>query len=100
MALQIEEEAGVTPHIITLDEYERMWEAEVFGPHARIELIRGTLVDMAPTGPAHWASAARNLRLFIMLVGDDAIVWPPGNSIRLPQSNSCPQPDISILLWR
>jgi Uma2 family endonuclease len=29
-----------------------------------------------------------------------AVVWPQGNSIRLPDSDSRPQPDLTLLKWR
>lgn len=90
----------VVPHIVTLDEYERMCEADVFEPEARTELIRGRIVDMAPIGPAHLSSVAR-LNFFLQRkLESRALVWPQGNAIRLPASNSRPQPDIAVLKWR
>lgn len=102
MAIQVEPgaRAGIKRHFVTLDEYDRMVHAGVFEPEARIELIRGEIVDMPPPGPEHEASVARLDRLFNRLVGDKALVWPQGNSIGLPQSNSRPQPDITLLRWR
>ena len=35
-------------HLLTLEEYERMVEAGGFDEDARIELIRGEIVDMTP----------------------------------------------------
>src|SRR5205823_1229767 len=32
--------------------------------------------------------------------GDAALVWPQGNSIGLPISNSRPEPDAILLKWR
>ena len=103
MALQLEQDAKTTEakrHRITLEEYERMCEAGVFDEDARVELIRGEIVDMPPPGPEHEAGAARLDRLFNRVVGDSALVWPQGNAIRLPKSDSRPQPDITILRWR
>jgi Uma2 family endonuclease len=40
-------------HRITLAEYHRMGEADVFGPDPRLELIEGEIVDMAPIGSRH-----------------------------------------------
>src|SRR5215210_517118 len=100
MSLQVEQRAGVKPHVISLDEYERMCEAGVFEPEARLELIRGEIVDMAPPGPEHENSVTR-LNLFLgEQLGRRALVWPQGNSIRLPGSNSRPQPDLTVLRWR
>lgn len=100
MAVQIRQEVDVKPHVVTLDEYERMCEAGVFEPEARIELIRGEIVDMPPTGPGHLSSVARLHHFFSKQLQERALVWPQGNAIRLPQSNSRPQPDITILSWR
>ncbi len=102
MAIQIEQEqqVEVKRHVITLDEYEAMCVAGVFDEDARVELIRGVIVDMAPPGPEHEASVAGLNRVLSKLVGDAALVWPQGNAVRLPDSNSRPQPDITILRWR
>ncbi|HKP52490.1 MAG TPA: Uma2 family endonuclease [Chloroflexia bacterium] len=102
MAIQIEQEeqVEVKRHVITLDEYEAMCVAGVFEEDARVELIRGVIVDMAPPGPEHEASVAGLNRVLSKLVGDAALVWPQGNAVRLPDSNSRPQPDITILRWR
>lgn len=102
MVLQVEPkaQAGVKRHLVTLEEYDRMVEAGVFEPEARIELIKGEIVDMPPPGPEHESSVARLDRLFNKVAADKALVWPQGNSIGLPQTNSRPQPDITILKWR
>ena len=100
MALRLEQQTGVKRHIVTLDEYERMCAAGVFGPETRVELIRGAIVDMPPPGPAHEAVVARLNELLGKLVGVAALVWPQGNAIRLPQTDSQPQPDITILRRR
>ena len=97
---QLEQSASVKRHIFTLDEYDQMCAAAVFGPEARIELIRGEIIDMAPPGPEHELSTAFLNRLFVRTVGDAALVWPQGNSIPLPNSNSRPQPDVTLLRWR
>lgn len=90
----------IARHQINLQEYERMVEAGVFEPGTRVELVRGEIVDMAPIGLQHEACVARLTRLLGKLVGDSAIVWPQNNSIRLPNSNSRPQPDLTLLRWR
>src|SRR3954451_6446770 len=100
MALQIEQQVDVTRHLFTLAEYERICEADVFAPGTHVELIRGVIADMSPIGPEHEASVAYLIRVFNRLVGDAVLVWPQGNAIRLPQSQSRPQPDVAILRWR
>lgn len=104
MALQTEEraevEVEVKRHVITLDEYDRMCEADVFDPDARIELIRGEIVDMPPPGPDHEYSVGTLNEIFVLSVGKSGFVWPQGNSIGIPSSNSRPEPDIAILRRR
>jgi Uma2 family endonuclease len=100
MAVRVEERAELRKHLISLEEYERMIEADVFETEARLELIRGEIVEMTSPGPAHEVMVARLHRLFAKFVGDAGLIWPQGNSIRLPQSKSRPQPDLTILRWR
>lgn len=100
MAIQVEQEIAVKRHFVTLDEYERMCETGVFEQDARVELIRGEIVDMPPSGPEHESIVARLDRILNRLAGDAALVWPQGNAIRLPGTSSRPQPDITILRWR
>lgn len=104
MALQLEQRAEVEVeikrHIVTPDEYLRMCIAGVFDPEARIELVRGEIVDMPPPSPPHTATTFR-LQLFLTeLIGRRAMVWPQGNPIRLLNSNSVLQPDVTVLRWQ
>jgi Uma2 family endonuclease len=102
MALQLEQERDlkVKRHFVTLEEYERMCEAEVFGEDAHIELIRGEIVDMAPPGPEHEDSVTFLNLFMVETLRRRALVWPQGNAIRLPGVESRPQPDLTILRWR
>ncbi|HEX9988880.1 MAG TPA: Uma2 family endonuclease [Chloroflexia bacterium] len=100
MAIHVEQETAVKRHFVTLDEYERMCETGVFEQDARVELIRGEIVDMPPSGPEHESIVARLDRILNRLAGDAALVWPQGNAIRMPGTSSRPQPDITILRWR
>jgi Uma2 family endonuclease len=40
-------------HRITVDEYYRMAETGILSPDARVELIEGEIIDMAPMGTDH-----------------------------------------------
>ena len=40
-------------HRITVDEYYRMAEVGILPPGARVELIEGEIIDMAPVGTGH-----------------------------------------------
>ncbi len=95
MAIQ---QVQLTKHLFTLDEYERLVEAGGFDEGARIELIRGEIVDMAAIGVRHEACVARLTRLLNSLAGGAGLAWPQ-NSIRLP-NHSRPEPDVTLLKWR
>jgi Uma2 family endonuclease len=81
-------------HVVTVDEFERMGEAGVFGD-ARVELLEGAILDMSPIGNPHEACVDRlTAKLVPVLVGR-AIVRVQG-SIRLGD-DSLPQPDLALL---
>lgn len=85
-------------HAVTAREYLRMGDAGVFAPEARLELIDGEIIEMAPIGSPH-AAVVRTLdRLFVRLVGDRAIVSAQNPVIATERS--VPQPDIALLRSR
>ena len=92
MSLQLER------HLFTLEEYERIVEAGGFAEDARIELIRGEIVDMAPIGFEHGMGIAKLNRLFGRLAGDRALIWVQSPVQIAP--NSRPEPDLALLKWR
>ena len=92
------EQTQLDRHLFTLEEFERLVEAGGFDEHARIELIRGEILDMAATGIRHEACVARLSMLLAKNAGGKAVVWSH-NSIRLP-NNSRPEPDVALLKWR
>lgn len=100
MALQVESRPGTQRHAVTLAEYDRMVEAGVFEPDARIELIRGEILDMAPIGPEHETAVISINLLLVEQYRRRAIVSPHGNSLGLPETQSRPQPDTVVLKWR
>jgi Uma2 family endonuclease len=82
-------------HRITVDEYYRMAEVGLLAPDARVELIEGEVIDMAPIGTDHGSVVDVLTRLLIRAVGDGAIVRTQG-AILLDQ-RSMPQPDLAVL---
>lgn len=82
-------------HRVTVEQYYRMADAGALPPDARVELIEGEVLDMAPMGSA-LASAVRRLdRLLQQAIGERAIV-----SCQLPLrlgEHSEPQPDLMLL---
>ena len=82
-------------HAVSVQEYLRMGEAGVFASDARLELIEGEIVEMAPIGSRHAGAVKILNRIFSRLVGDLAIV-----SVQDPLiigERSVPQPDLMLL---
>lgn len=82
-------------HRWTVADYHRMGEAGVFAPDARIELIDGEVIDMAPIGSRHAGTVNFLSIRLIEAVGHRAIV-----SVQNPivlNDLSEPQPDIALL---
>ena len=82
-------------HAVSAEEYLRMGEGGVFAPEARLELIEGEIVEMAPIGSPHAGMVKILNRLFGRLAGDQAIV-----SVQDPLvigERSVPQPDLVLL---
>lgn len=82
-------------HRITVDEYYRMAEVGVLAPDARVELIEGEIIDMAPIGTEHGSVVDQLTRLLIRATDDQAIVRVQG-AVRLSQISE-PQPDVALL---
>jgi len=80
---------------ISADRYQTMVATGVLTKYDHVELIDGDMIDMAPIGTRHSAATARLSRLFVLSIGDSAIV-SPGGSIRL-DDYSVPQPDLMLL---
>jgi Uma2 family endonuclease len=85
-------------HPISAEEYLRMGEAGVFAPEARLELIEGEIIEMAPIGPPHLSRVNKLNKLFVQRVGDRAIVSVQ-NSLVIAE-RSVPQPDVVLLAPR
>jgi Uma2 family endonuclease len=82
-------------HPISAEEYLRMGEAGVFAPEARLELIEGEIVEVAPIHPPHAGLVRRLSRLFFERAGARAQV-----SVQAPlviSHRSVPQPDLALL---
>lgn len=81
--------------LFTADEFERMAEAGIFDENERIELIDGQIIEMSPVGPGHTAANSCLSKLFVLGVGDRAVVWIQGGArVAL---RSVPQPDLALL---
>jgi Uma2 family endonuclease len=73
-------------------------EIGVLAPDARVELIEGEIIDMAPIGNAHQSTVDQLNRMLVIAVGDSAIVRVQG-SVRLSQWSE-PEPDVVLLAPR
>ena len=88
-------EPAVRRHRITAEQYHRMGDAGVFEPEARVELIEGEVIDMAPIGTRHWSMVTRLSHLLVSAAGGRALV-SVHQSLRL-SSDTEPEPDIALL---
>jgi Uma2 family endonuclease len=82
-------------HLLTVADYYRMAEAGVLAPDARVELIDGEIVDMAPIGTRHGSAVLRLNHLCMLAVGTRATVSVQ-SSLRLGDRSE-PQPDVMLL---
>jgi Uma2 family endonuclease len=82
-------------HRITVDEYYRMAEVGILPPDARVELIEGEIIDMAPIGTGHTGTIAQLNQLLQNAVGDRAYVLPQ-LVVRLSDISE-PQPDFALV---
>lgn len=72
-----------------------MAEVGLLAPDARVELIDGEIIDMAPIGNSHRGTVVRLDRLLQRATGDHAVVLCQ-SSIRL-DGYSEPEPDLALL---
>lgn len=83
-------------HRFDVEAYHRLGETGVLAPDARVELIEGDIVDMAPIGWRHAGVVNRLTRLLVIGAGDAAIVSVQ-NPVRLSRTSE-PQPDLMLLV--
>lgn len=85
-------------HRITVHEYYRMGELGLLAPEARVELIEGEIIDVAPPGSRHASVVAQINGLLVRAVRDAAIVLVQ-SPVRLSDLSE-PQPDLALVRWR
>lgn len=83
-----------TPKRFTIDEYHRLIELGFLTEGARIELIRGELIQMTAKGTPHTFSTTRLCRQLDRLLGDRAVVRCQEPITLLNDSE--PEPDVVI----
>ena len=82
-------------HRLTVAQYHRMGETGVLPPDARVELIEGEVVDMAPIGTRHGGTVKWLNHTLNQAVGQRAIVAVQ-DPLRLGDRSE-PQPDLMLL---
>ena len=91
-------QAQITRHKFTSDEFHLMAKARIFKHDARLELIEGDIIEMAPIGSRHAACVKRTSSL--MQPGRTAS-YLLGVQDPVQLNDGCePQPDISVLHYR
>lgn len=91
-------EDWVTRHRISVADYYRMGEAGIFPPGARVELIEGEVIDMAPIGSTHAGEVTFLSTALHNGIGDRAIVSVQ-NPVRMGTDTES-EPDITVLKVR
>jgi Uma2 family endonuclease len=96
--MEVLEEPRIKRHLLTVEQYHLMGEAGVFAPDARVELIDGEVIDMAPMGSRHYGTVTRLDRLLTAAIGPRAIV--NGQMPLRLGAMSEPEPDLCVLKAR
>lgn len=81
--------------LFTVEEYERMVQADILTAAERVELLNGEIVEMSPIGTRHAACVNCLNKLFSQQVGENALVSVQ-NPIHLSDYSE-PQPDLALL---
>ncbi len=85
----------ITRHRFTADEYERMAEAGILDPDARVELIQGEIVEMFAMGASHVGCVGLTTWVLTEQLGRRAMVLTQC-AIRIA-SDGVPQPDFAVV---
>lgn len=82
-------------HKLTVADYYRMAEAGILAPDARVELINGEIIDMAPIGTRHSSTVDKLNGVLSSVLAGHAIVRIQ-NPVRLDNLSE-PEPDVALL---
>jgi len=85
-------------HRLTATEYRRMGEVGILRPDARVELIEGEIIDMAPIGSRHSGTVEQLAHLLRRACGERAMVRTQ-QPVSL-DDHSEPEPDIVVVTPR
>lgn len=87
---------ALQPHLLTIDDVCRMYEAGVLAADTRIELIEGQIFDMAPIGPRHQLIVDHLNELFSASIDHATTMVRVQGPVRAGD-HTLPQPDLAIL---
>ena len=73
--------SNIQRKLFSVRDCDRMYETGILRPSERVELIRGEIILMMPTGPRHGAAVDGATRFFVRIAGDDAIVRVQGSVV-------------------
>ncbi|MGH8470646.1 MAG: Uma2 family endonuclease [Gammaproteobacteria bacterium] len=82
-------------HRLTVSDYQRMGETGILDQNARVELIAGEIIDMAPIGSLHAGTVNRLIRMLQRTIGDAAVLSVQNPIVLGPYSE--PEPDVALL---
>lgn len=82
------------PFRFTVEQYDEMIDAGIFGENDAVELIRGEIVPKMPIGDSHSACLMRLNEYLVQAIGKRAI-FGIQNPIVFPDSE--PEPDVSVV---
>jgi Uma2 family endonuclease len=81
-------------HRLSVADYYRMAEVGILDPEARVELIDGEIIDMAPPGSPH-AATVHYLTVVLVRAVDGRATVLVQNPVRLSEYSE-PQPDLAL----
>lgn len=81
---------------LDVHQFQRMGEAGILDPDARVELVDGELLNMAPIGPRHAFAVATLARLLGRAAGEDELFVTSQSPVILSRFSE-PQPDVLVL---
>jgi Uma2 family endonuclease len=85
----------IEKHKVSVSEWHKMGEYHIFSPDARMELIKGEIIDMAPIGSLHASCVRHLIELFSDQKGKAALL-DVQNPIPLGNLSE-PAPDLVLL---
>ncbi|HEY0394517.1 MAG TPA: Uma2 family endonuclease [Candidatus Elarobacter sp.] len=84
--------------LITVEEFDRMWERGIIGPDDRLELVEGRLVRRETMNAPHASIVARLTSVVTRTLANRALTWAQLPFVATERSK--PVPDLTLLRYR